>query len=95
MKKVIRAICYIAVMILLMLIGYSIGNSDKCGDWYQFGIEDVKKEMKIAVQEGRPFIFGDIKFIPRKDGAVNAAIAGIGDQGRRLVWAEDQAERKH
>jgi hypothetical protein len=84
MKKFIRAIGYIAVMILLALIGYSIGNSDKCGDWYQFGIEDVKKEMRVAVEDGRPFIFGDLKFIPRKDGAVNAAIADATDKTRRI-----------
>lgn len=63
---------------LLIGIGYGIGQADKCTEWYTAGIADSKLQIREAAKDGIPFYFGPIRMVPRADGAVNVRIAGAG-----------------
>lgn len=86
--KAIRVLMYTVISVMIASIGYGIGSADKCTDWYQQGIEDTKLEMQAAIEKGVPFNFGNIKFIPRKDGAVDARAGRKGNVMKKTIKAK-------
>ena len=62
--KVMTLFNYFMAVWMVGAIGYSLGSANKGTESYKAGIEDVKKELTVAVEDGTPFSFGGLTFLP-------------------------------
>lgn len=78
MKGFIKIVLFLGIIVFALYTGWGWGRIAAWSEGYDHAIEEVKMELKSAIKDGVPFWFGDIRFIPRRNGT---AIAKAEDEG--------------
>ncbi|MEW6740387.1 MAG: hypothetical protein ACOYU2_03810 [Nitrospirota bacterium] len=81
MKGFIKIVLFLGIIVFALYIGWGWGRIDAWSEGYNHAIDEVKMELKSAIEDGVPFWFGDIRFVPRRNGTAKAVIVKAEDEG--------------